>query len=623
MKTNLKIYLAACSVMAALGSCSQEVVVEKDTSCHDKECRTVSLQADLGKDSRIAFQEGETAINLLWEEKDAFSVLVGTAAQTPGTFTLTEGADTPNGKFTGELACNDGDKLYAIWPLMTDSMTTDNYFYWSLDGQKGVLDDQYTFMLGQGQYSAEGTNRMSFRYMTAALRMNLQLPAGVERIKQVRVQVDEHAGATVEISSGALIFDGSTNGGVTIDNEFEVKDGIAQVVAYFFAWDYSNLENGRVIVTDINDEQYVGMLGNGNIRPGKLYDVTVNMMGMVDFKNESVADGSEANPYEIATAEQFYSWMLRGNLDQTNEYGRNYRFCHYKLTNDIELNNEIVWYPFYLWDGGLDGQGHKISGNILMHNQYETGLFRLIENSVVQNLVLDFNVTFDNPNNHEEWFGMLTAEANNCQIINCVNYSDVTGNFWRMGGLVGRAGYGTSILACGNTGNLTTPNECRAMGGIVAHMEWNNLAVEGCYNTGNLQVSSPYWGDGLHIGGLVGWNTGENESAVKSSWSNALITVSSNQGNYSVYQGGIQGYVETGSITHCYWNEQVVSATGYQGEPVVISESTTFSGNLPTAEQFAIMNESLASKGWKFNAENGTVEKVTGVVAPSIPKEEW
>ena len=70
MKTNLMKYLAVSMVAAALGSCSQEAVMEGASGNQNTGARTVTLQAKLGVDSRIAFDEDESSLNLLWEKDD-------------------------------------------------------------------------------------------------------------------------------------------------------------------------------------------------------------------------------------------------------------------------------------------------------------------------------------------------------------------------------------------------------------------------------------------------------------------------------------------------------------------------------------------------------------------------
>lgn len=304
MKKNLMKYLASCSVMAFMGSCNHEAVVEGTFS---NQSRTITMQAELRSNSRIAFEENETSLNLLWEENDGFSVMVGKAVQTPVTFALTEGAGTSTGMFEGKISCNDGDTLYAVWPIMENGMCGEHQCYWSMAGQKGVLDDQYTFMVGSGVYHKGESTTMSFRHMSAALRMHLELPEGVEKLIKVEIlgEMLGREGAIVNIDSGGLLLDGSSrNDGVTIENEFLVVDNAVDVVAYFFAWEWTYLKNAKVVATSEDGNLYEGSLVNGNLRPGKLYDTTVKMSNSGEISQENKIQLAAKNGGEFTVTER-------------------------------------------------------------------------------------------------------------------------------------------------------------------------------------------------------------------------------------------------------------------------------------------------------------------------------
>ena len=493
MKTNLKIYLAACSVMAALGSCSQEKLMEGTSESQSKDVHTVSLQANLGKDSRIAFEEGETSLNLLWEEQDSFSVIVGKAVQTPATFVLKEGAGTSNGVFEGEIPCNEGDTLYAVWPIMAQGMSGEHACYWSLAGQKGVLDDRYTFMIGSGVYNKGENVQMSFYYRTAAVRMNLLLPEGVEKITKVDVKVEQYGreGAIVNIDSGGLIFDGgSRNDGLTIENEFTVVDGKVQVVAYFFAWDHSRLNNGKVIVTASDGKEYEGQMVSGNIRPGMLYDTTIEMYedNNSDFVEEE--DGS----YTIHTAKGWKTFVSKINGGNTFE-GKIIR-----LGADIDLNNEVQTpigareyinpYEDIIFAGTLDGQNYAIK-NLRIENTIGNyaGLFAFIQKATLMNLRLVGGEVRGNG-----YIGAFVGYGRGVTIINCHNEGCKVShinedNGYYAGGLTGCLHRTTDgihysfIIASSNSAEISGAN-CPA--GITGGAWSGFVTLVACVNTGEI-----------------------------------------------------------------------------------------------------------------------------------------
>lgn len=518
MKTNLKIYLAAFSVIAALGSCSQEAVMEGASADQEKEARNITMQAKLGIDSRIAFEEDETTLNLLWEENDAFSVMVGTAEQTPVTFTLEEGQGTNSGKFAGVLACSDGDMLYAVWPIMTEGMSGEHQCHWDLAGQQGVLDDQYTFMVGQGQYK-EGENvNMTFTYMTAAVRMNLILPEGVEKIKKVDVKVDgAYRRALVNIDTAGLIFDGGTNGGVTIEKEFDVIDGAVEVVAYFFAWEYSSLNNGKVVVTDADGKTYEGTLASGNIRPGMLYDTTVEIEEKFteDFVEES--DGT----YTIYTAK---GWS---EFAQMINEGETFAGKTIKLGTNIDLKNElqvpigvqeVLNMNAITFAGTLDGQNHSIK-NLKIDNSVGrfTGLFAYVQGATFKNLRIASGEVKGTGN---MYVGAFLGYGRGVTLINCHNegckviqsYEQNSGYSGGLTGCLHRTSDGSKysyIIACTNAAEVSG---AYCPSGITGGAWSGYINVVACVNTGKISYSGTLdlssWG--VFAAGISGAMGGSN-----------------------------------------------------------------------------------------------------------------
>ncbi len=111
-------------------------------------------------------------------------------------------------------------------------------------------------------------------------------------------------------------------------------------------------------------------------------------------------DGSETDPYRIATAEQLA--FLASEINS----GKSYTGKHFALVADLDLA-EVPWTPIgngtYSFDGFFDGKGHTIS-NLNITNghkyvsseasevpkkQYTSGLFGSCTNSVIRNIKID------------------------------------------------------------------------------------------------------------------------------------------------------------------------------------------------------------------------------------------
>ncbi len=184
--------------------------------------------------------------------------------------------------------------------------------------------------------------------------------------------------------------------------------------------------------------------------------------------------GSEADPYQIETAEQLS--LLAVNVNS----GTNYSGIYFEQTADIDLSA-------YWWDaigtytsssnynefaGHYDGGGYTVSGVFTKAGSSSThsyqGLFGYVRGTSSAN----------------------KAEISNVGVIN----SNIQGYNY-VGGIVGYTYY-TDITNCYNTGTVTGSNIC--VGGVVG---FNYQAtVENSYNTGSVT------GSDTRVGGVVGYN---------------------------------------------------------------------------------------------------------------------
>ena len=655
MKTNY-IYGAAVALAMLATGCSDDLALQVQTPA--EQGRQVRVSASMGADSRLAITDTGKRLQFAWESTDAFHVFNAASSQST-TFVIDPEEfeeNSPMATFvaTPSVAYGEGDKLYAVYNTLNDTLKWDENGNLLLDisQQNGQLDERFQYLFAETVYSEDEEPAFAFKHLVTMLKLNISVPEHVTSLKSVSLRynglptratlvLNRAKGDTYnQFKPGDLVacynYDNGSVNSLTINGDFVAKDGV--VTVYFYAFPvkrYYESSSGyndpwlepAVWMTDSQGNDYVSdnAFNSKNIEAGKTYQLNTGVLALEPFANEATATGLENSPYEIATAAQLYTFMHRASKGMRNPLGRDYSDCSYVLTADIELDNEMLWVPFNIYSATIDGMGHTISGNILMHSQYQTGLFSYSSNCTIQNLALDLNVTFDQYDYNNEYFGMLVGEAYKTSIINCVNHSDVSGRFWRMGGLVGNMNWRSSLIACGNTGDLTAMRENRQMGGIVAETTNSDVQIEGCYNTGQFNVNTMYW-EGLEVGGIVG-KVGHGATYVQNCWNNATLTIENVtyddhiiDASHNIFFGAIVGYQNAGEIRNCYWNESVEFAAGYKdGE---VTGCGTFVESIPTAAQFAVMNAAMTNLGWKFN-EDGTVGKVTGVSTPSMPKEEW
>ena len=653
MKTK-SIYVAAVALALMATGCSDDQLVQVQGPA--SEGHQVRVTASMGAESRLAITDTGKRLEFTWQDDDVFHVFDPANHQTTVFEKEPDASQEPSpyGTFVGtpQVAYTEGSKLYAVYHTQNDTLQFDANGNVTLDisQQNGQLDERFQYMFAEATYTDTEESAFPFRHLVTMIKLNIRVPEHVTHLKEVHFNYSGlPTQATLVLTQapydsfglfkpGDLVvcydnYQGTAD--FKVEGEFVPVDGVVTVYLYvlpvkrYYAnndWYEEPSLQPSVWMLDAEDKQYVGTatFDGKQIEAGKTYQLNTDVIAMEPFANEATATGLADSPYEIATAGQLYTFMLRTSKEMANPNNRNYTNCHYKLTADIQLDNEMLWVPTYLYSATFDGNGKTISGNISMHVEYQTGLFNYISNATIQDLTLDLNTTFDNTYN-QEWFGMLTAETYNSQIINCVNRSNVTGYFWRMAGLVGYARYNTQITACGNTGTFTSLNENRQMGGLVAETQGSNIKIEGCYNTGHFNVHSMYW-EGLEVGGIVGRASYGNVN-IQNCWSHDTLSIENvtyddhiMDAPHNIFFGAIVGYQNVGSISNCYWNECVEFATGYENGTV--TEVGTFAGAAPDAAQIATMNHSLSNKGWMFK-EDGTLKANDYTSLPSWGKENF
>ena len=242
-----------------------------------------------------------------------------------------------------------------------------------------------------------------------------------------------------------------------------------------------------------------------------------------DFEGE----GTAANPYKIQNVDDLK--LLAENVNNGEAYANTY----FKLTANIDLNNEPNWTPIgtedTLFQGTFDGGGHQIT-NLKIGKREYGGLFGNVWGATIQNC----NVTGE---------------------VNGYNYS---------GGIVGYANDNTHILNCSFQGNVEGNGQDR--GGIVGSTSIG-CDVSGCFVTGTVT-------GGNCVGGIAGNGVG----TIKNCYALADVTAAGDSA------GGIAGYAYNLSIENCYYSGKVSSNGNAGGIAGIASGTTTINNCVSLAE---------------------------------------
>ena len=260
---------------------------------------------------------------------------------------------------------------------------------------------------------------------------------------------------------------------------------------------------------------------------------------------ETYGDGSESNPYIIDSAEDLagLSWLVytkgeAGNpLIENTDYSGGYIFQgkFFKQTANIDLST-YYWQPIgiYYTREGTTRQNFFVHSS---SSSYPVTIKNIgITNSYIQG--------------YQNVGGVVGEAGYNTTITNCYNTGAVTGSS-RVGGVVGEA-LKTTITNCYNTGNVTsTATSFSYVGGVVG-MTSGNITITNCYNTGSVNGSSS-------VGGVVGEAFGSGATITITNCYNTG-NVTSTETSYSQV-GGVVGRSAGTTINNCY-NTGTVTGSG-------------------------------------------------------------
>lgn len=230
-------------------------------------------------------------------------------------------------------------------------------------------------------------------------------------------------------------------------------------------------------------------------------------------------EGTEANPYRIATAQHLTE--LSNDVNGGTLYGNKY----FVLTNDIDFtnydgngnnyfgagspgyNNGEGWIPIgntvrRFW-GKLDGRNHTIKGLYINRSSDLLGLFGAIESSIKNLILIDVDIKGGS------FCAAISARVyQNGSVTNCHASGSVTG-VSTLGGIAGAVSTNAIISRTSFKGRIEGTG---TMGGISGSMSEDGL-IEWCRT--NVEII----GSGDYIGGIIG---NSYKGLIKTSYSSEI-----------------------------------------------------------------------------------------------------
>jgi rhodanese-related sulfurtransferase len=316
-------------------------------------------------------------------------------------------------------------------------------------------------------------------------------------------------------------------------------------------------------------------------------------------------DGTEADPYQIATAEDLIA------LGETPEDYDKYFILTADIDLDPNLPGRMVFYEAVIarvilnsdpnslsvvgapFRGVFDGNGHTIS-HLTIDDGTCVGLFGCLESEAeVRNLgVVNVNIAAATSS-----IGSLVG-CNFGIVARCYSTGSISG-FSQVGGLIG-LNYSGNLIACYSTCIVSGSN---SIGGLVGkngtqyRYDRPSGSVTQCYSAG--RVSGTAWG----TGGLVG----SSDGAITQCYSTAVVS------GHTVV-GGLVG-CNYKTVTECYSTgavtglDSVGGLTGILGTAIACFwdiqtsvQSTSVSGTGNTTAEMQ-MESTFTDAGWDFVGE--------------------
>lgn len=319
--------------------------------------------------------------------------------------------------------------------------------------------------------------------------------------------------------------EGDTDGSFTIKSDTEL--GFKHENGTFLGW--SRTDDGTVEFR----------LENGSITPASVTvkkDETLTLYAV--WSPIWAGSGTEAAPYEIPDVGK-----LTALQTQVNENGFSYTGKWFRLTNNIDLNNEL-WTPIgidalHSFGGSLDGGGKTISGLKVETDRQWAGLFGSVRGTygvpmTMRDLTLkNGSVKFTSSGTSCSGGLVAIVEGETALELRNVVAENLTVSGGRSGsgGLLGRGR--VAMTNCHNRGGSVTGSYA----GGLAGMGYSNLqdhVLAGCTNSAKVVGKRT-------AGGMTG-----NETHSYGSY-----TSCANSGSISATQGYASGIAAGGSYERC------------------------------------------------------------------------
>lgn len=517
-----KYLIAALASVAALtlASCVKESssnMTEEKTINNSQELITITARIPEGGFTKVDMNEAAYggAINLVWHAGDKIIVTDADDETNTQEFTLTGGAGTTEGTFTGKVVTADS------YIIVYDSIGDEFEFSEQTQAADATRDHlKYKAVLT----SVNDYTDFEFSDYWASSAGGTFTSSSVLRVRAKLGDLDPAEVYAVILKASDEIFAGSNELKVNISTHGE--DGAGNEMDFITV--YATLPVGNVNIADgtkliaqfqMSDKSYdkytvFRELGAGTITGGKVNSFNIDCgENFTKFANKSDENiGTEDNPYLIGDQHQMVA--MHDELESGST-------IYYTLIDDVDLT-DVEWVPLNPsgpYDKGIyfDGANHTVY-NLHSTTAAAYPSFAGVVNGTIKDVTFESPVVEGTDTQVGPVCGYLgTSSYDGTCIGVTVSNATVTSNVSSgvdkgryAGGFAGYIGTNNSSLVdCHVTGTTTVintdsgANKASTAGGFIGYTD-KNCTITDCTVSGNVTVTMNTTKNGCSVGGFIG-----------------------------------------------------------------------------------------------------------------------
>lgn len=567
-----------------LGSCAQEM---DDDSVNGASCGKVTITAAFPEeaDSKVAASDGETSLELSWEESDYLTVVSGGVAEKY----ILKSISGKEAQFVGVPV--EGESFDVILSRGADYMTrsyvgqtqstvasTDHLEYDAV--LKGVTS--YNSVKFNSDWAKENGGEL---LQSGCLLVYFKMPEDAGKLKSV----------TLTAPSAIFYTTNSADGEKTASLTLALSDADMAADNVVRAHIMTSMQEASIpaeteltltVVSNLGTWSKKFTPGESVVKAGKRNVFTLNAKNWI----VPAGDGSAETPYILRTAADVDG--IRGKIVE-NE------IKYFAMVNDIDMS-EIAWTAIVTgapYTKGIDFNGNdRVISNFTCNTGDYRSFFGVLNGKC-------YNVTFDKAsvdasvNSNGTCAAIISAYGGNKdEIVADIQDVHISGTVKGNGKASTYRGFGGAVGMAVNTvlkrvsADVSVSATSRAIGGLVGcqriNKAGNSLTIEDCWSSGTISGSQ-------QVGGIVGATQYDPKGKAGEILISNCYSVASVKGNFCV--GGISGIaawcaanaeVAPGTTKTCdivkgciAWNDKVeatATTTSYYSSGAVVGYTNIY-----------------------------------------------